>query len=499
MFNSVLASILESFGISAFAKDKDGKSVITKEQEKELKDKWGDKFVAHFKKELAAYEVDGKKADGEIVQEEKIILSQDGAKLAEELKQAQALAKKLKEEKNALAQQVAKLEKEEIDDNGVAVTGEAEDMKKAFKPDMAFAHNQYLEFAFSGKPGAAYTGDSTIDTSELKKEFGKYVSNERIEIIKGLTGKTESTQYMSTIMTDKVEVRAQQAAIDSVLQQFTPYWTPKGKSKFTPLTIRNFKCKINVPIIPSNVMEAIIGYLYDEDLEPKDMPVVKYILYQLVFPKLDEEREMALAIGEFKETDASKDGDDATDANEVMDGYLTQLRRHKSEGKLPITWLLDGEELNDAVLVEQIEKAVDQVKPLYKKKTMYIHADPELITRYGKAYRKQYPWLKNEDGEKIKVDFSKFTFAPLEGMRGTGAFFITPKENFKHLRSKDPQSTKVWMQGENYTVKIFGEWWEATGFWIAEAIFAYLPPEGGESGSAASQSIESSGSDQGGI
>jgi hypothetical protein len=74
----------------------------------------------------------------------------------------------------------------------------------------------------------------------------------------------------------------------------------------------------------------------------------------------------------------------------------------------------------------------------------------------------------------------------LEGMRGTGVFFITPKENFKHLRSKDPQSAKVWMQGENYDVKIFAEWWEATGFWLAEAIFAYLPPAEEASVSSAS-------------
>ena len=120
---------------------------------------------------------------------------------------------------------------------------------------------------------------------------------------------------------------------------------------------------------------------------------------------------------------------------------------------------------------------MSEVKPLYRKKTMFIHADPDLVIRYSKAYREKYPWLKNEDGEKIKVDFSRFTFAPLEGMRGTGAFFITPKENFKHLRSRDPQSAKVWMQGENYDVKIFAEWWEAVGFWLAEAIFAYLPPE----------------------
>jgi len=231
-------------------------------------------------------------------------------------------------------------------------------------------------------------------------------------------------------------------------------------------------------------MEDILGYLYDENLKPEDMPVVKYILYQLIFPKLDEEREIALAIGEFKETTATQDGDAATDANDVMDGYVTQLKKFKAAGNTDITWLLDGVKLEDAKLVEQIDKAVDQVAPLYKRKTMSIHADPELITRYSKAYRKLYPWLKNEDGEKVKVDFSRFSFVPLEGMRGTGVFFITPKENFKHLRSKDPQHTKVWMQGENYDVKIFAEWWEAVGFWLAEAIFAYLPPEEAEGSSA---------------
>jgi len=48
---------------------------------------------------------------------------------------------------------------------------------------------------------------------------------------------------MSTIATDKVEVRAQQAAIDSVLQQFTPHWTPKGKLNLLrlPLRISNVK------------------------------------------------------------------------------------------------------------------------------------------------------------------------------------------------------------------------------------------------------------------
>lgn len=489
MFEKVIGAVLGFFSISAFAKDKDGKSTMSKEQETELEGKYGKKFVEEFKKDLAEYEKDGKSAEGAVTEEVKAEMEAEKEKNTKELKEAKEKIAKLEGEKTAFEAKIAKLEKEEVPDTGTKVEGGGTDMSKKFKPDMALEHNKYLDHIFSGKPGAAYSGESTINTEELKKEFGKYVSGEKIEIIKGLMSKTESTQYMSTIMTDKVEVRAQQAMIDSVLQQFVPHWTPKGKSTFTPLVIKNFKCKINVAIVPSDIMEDILGYLYDENLKPEDMPVVKYIINQLIFPKLDEEREIALALGKFVESQATDDGDAATDANEVMDGYVTQLMALRAANNKVVTWLLDGETLNDATLVDQIDKAVDQVKPLYKKKAMFIHADPDIVTRYGKAYRKKYPWLKNEDGEKVKVDFSRFTFAPLEGMRGTGAFFITPKENFKHLISKDPQSTKIWMQGENYKVKIFAEWWEAVGFWLAEAIFAYIPPT--EGGSSANISADS--------
>ena len=126
-------------------------------------------------------------------------------------------------------------------------------------------------------------------------------------------------------------------------------------------------------------------------------------------------------------------------------------------------------------LVADIESAVDEVSPKYKNKHLTIHADPDLILKYSRAYRDKYPNTKNEDGQKVKVDYTNFTFAGLEGMRGTGAFFITPKENFKHIMSRDPKNQKLRMATQDYEAKIYGEWREGCGFWIAEAIFAYLP------------------------
>ena len=480
MFAKVMSVVLSFLGISAFAKDESGKSILLDAQREQLKQKYGEKFLESFEKDLKEFEKDGNSAESAVTAEVRASLEAERDENARLLAEARTKLKNLEKEKAQFEAaikekdaQIAKMGKVEEPANGQTVQAQSGQNMPKFKPDMSMMHNQYLDAAFKG---AAYSGNDTIDTTELQKEFGKYVSSERLQILQDLLGKTESIQYMSTIVTDKTEVRAVQSAIDSVLQAFVPKWTPKGKSEFTPLTIKNYKCKINVSITPSDIMEDILGYLYDENLDPKDMPVVKYIIYQLIIPKLDEEREIALAVGKYKENTATQDGDPAGEANEVMDGYVTQLKALKEASNDRITWLLDGETLTDDTLIDQIDKAVNEVKPLYKRKTMYIHADPELVTRYSKAYRKKYPWLKNEDGEKVKVDFSNFTFAPLEGMRGTGVFFITPKENFKHLQSKNPQNTKIRMETYHYDVHVMAEWWEGVGFWLAEAIFAYIPP-----------------------
>ena len=481
MFAKVMSVVLSFLGISAFAKDKEGKSFLLPEQEKMLKDKYGDKFLESFKKDLADFERDGAAAETAVTEEVTAQLQAeqaDNAKLLARIKALEEAERKFKADIEAKDKEIEKLSKEPGNGAGEVRTEETgqEQMAHRFKPDMSLAHNQWLDAAFKG---AAYSGNTTIDTTELQREFGKYVSSERLQILRDLMGTTESIRYMSTIVTDKTEVRAMQSAIDSVLQQFVPYWTPKSKSTFTPLTIKNFKCKINVQIKPSDIMEDILGYLYDENLDPKDMPIVRYILYQLIFPKLAEEREQALAVGVYKENSVSQDGGTASAALDCMDGYVTQLKALKTAENDKVTWLLDGTALSTdgETLLSQIDQAVDQVKPLYRNKTMFVHADPDLVIKYSRAYREKYPWLKNQDGEKVKIDFTNFTFAPLEGMRGTGVFFITPKENFKHLMSKDPQRTSIRMETNHYNVDIMAEWWEACGFWLAEAIFAYIPPE----------------------
>lgn len=487
-FKMVAGWVMSVLGIQNFAKDNDGKLFLTPEQEQQLSEKYGQVFVNGFKADMAKYQDEQLEP---LTAQERLEL--DASR--QETARLKAQIETMKQAESDFKATIAKLEKQAADPQGEKVTvSEFEKQAIAAGVDLSLKHNRYLVDYMQGKVQAAYSGDSTIDTQELKKEFGKYVASNRLEILKGLFGQTESTQYMSTIITDKTEVRANQASIiGSVLQQFVPVWTPSGKAKFTPLTIKNFKCKINVPIIPSDIMEDILGYMYDEQASQlQSMPVVRYILFQLIFPKLDEERELALAQGEYVENEPDGNGDyTASSPMETMDGYLTQITKkfvadyeQADVTKLSgIRWLqkgvqIDPAEKNVRTVIDAAVKEVADKYPLYAKKAMKVHIDPVLADAYRREYLEEYKWLKNQDGtHKNDIDFSNFTFAECEGMRGTGCFFITPKENFKHLMSHNPQNVTLRFQEQDYMVKVFGEWWEGVGFWMAEALFAYVSPE----------------------
>ncbi len=483
-FKDILAGVLSTLGIKSFAKDDKGNSILSADQKTKLTEKWGDKFVAEFAQQLSAsQEEKGAIAETELqvamagLQAKNKANAEELKELKDKLAAADLKEKKLQASITEKDGQITKLSKEPGSDDGKEVTGENKKNmgKTQFKPDMSIEMNQFYNDKYYGKASGEYSGNTTIDTQKLQTEFGKYVNSEKLEVIQRMLIKTTSTALMSTIMTEKTEVRAITGEIKSVLQQFIPHWTPKSKATFTPLTIKNFKCKINQSIIPSDIMEQILGYLYDENLKPEDMPIVKYILFQLVFPKLDEDRETALATGYYKENKVDENGKySASDATSALDGYLTILSREKLNADTAVNFFDPKATITQDNILDVFDAYADSIKPVYQGSGLPVSIDPNLLLMYQRAYRKKYPNTKNEDGAKTSIDFTKFNFEPVEGMRGTGCFFATPKENWKHLMSQDPQSAKVWMATVDYEARIYAEYWEATGFWLADAIFAYI-------------------------
>ena len=419
MFKQVLAVVLSVLGISALEK-KDGKSTLTEEQRTTLTGKYGDKFVEQFLKDLAAFEENGQEISGKEIEDIQAQLNEkqkDYDRMKADFEKYKRESAAREENLNALINKLS----EDPETDLKAEKTETAQMKPTFKLDMNMLHNKVLDNAVNGDGLMALAGN-TIETEDLKTEFGKYVSDRRYEIITLLFGKLQCTQYMTTKMTDKTEWQAVQSVISDLIQKFTPYWTPSGKVKFTPIVIKNRKHKINYPLKPAEIMEDVIAYLYDEGLQPKDMPIVKYCIEVLLKPKVEEERDEQLAVGVFDESKNKNknDGDDG-DLHGSLDGYITILKQlHDKEQN--IIRLLPGVNLTRQNIYDQFDNIYQQIPKKYRTKKLPIFIDPDLLNLYELARDDKFPNSKNEDENKKRLQHTNFTFVPLDGMTGTGAF-----------------------------------------------------------------------------
>lgn len=485
-FKNVLSAVLSILGINALEK-KDGKSLLTEEQRVTLEGKYGNKFVEQFEKDLQAFEKEGGDASGEDVVDLKNKLEEEQRKYNSLKEKYDSLKTSSEEKESNLNGLIETLCGSSEEDLHLEETSSAK--KTKFALNMNFLHNKVLDNVANGDGLQAMAAD-TIVTNELETEFGKYVSDTRYEIITLLFGKLQATQYMTTKMTEKTEWQAIQSHITNLMQKFTPYWTPSGQSKFTPIVIKNRKHKINVPVKPAEVMENVIAYLYDEGVEPKDMPIVRYIIEVLLKPKIEEERDEQIAIGVYDETkNKNKKDGDAGDEGGSMDGYVTVLKSLHGDTDCKMIRLLKDVKLTRANIYNQFDEIYKQIPQKYRTKKLPIFIDPDLLNLYDLARDDKFPTSKNEDEGKRRLQHTNFEFIALDGMVGTGCFFITPKENFIHLLSKNKGATKIFMQSENYDVKIFAEWWEATGFAIEELLFGYVPPVEAGSGSGTGEGV----------
>jgi len=542
MFEKLKAVALKFLGREDFEHDESGKVVLTEEEKEKLTSLGGEEFTQKFELALEnelneetakqrasdafdAFRADNERKIRELAAKHEEDMKALGAQLeseviarknAEEMAEAIALEKKVAEEKivqltekvEVLSMLPEKGNPEEVIASKDAIVSEPWHGKKA---NRKYFHNEMAFDQMNGNPAKAILartnnafsfGDikaagGTIDTSELAEEFGDYMSqfNIKLEIMKLLTQPTESQQFMTTKMAIK-SWKASKSHITSVVQQFVAKWTPLGASSFTPIEIENRRHKVNLPITPDDITDGWLSYMYNEEVTPDKMPITRYIIEELLRPRIEEDIELKLiATGVYEELGEVTEGQAGQATGKSMDGYLTILKDIKADPENKANfyeldeeaeWYNGGlvDETNVLEVIEDYTKWVKNTAPKYHAQGMNLLIDPEIHEMFQFAYRDAFPLTKNADGVRTGPDFSKLTFAPLEAMRGSGMWFCTPKENFVRLvhMNEAAGATRIFLQVQNYDVKVFAEFWLACGFALQELIFAYVPEsEGGES------------------
>lgn len=473
--------VLAFLKVDAFAK-KDGKSVISEEQKKQLTEEYGEQFVAKFEGDLAKYEATG---------EDPL-----RARLDERFKNLESLVNTQKDEITKLSQKNTDLEGKvkklsdtpEAEPAAEFVTGDNGKRKLKFNINRNLAHNKMAAAYLAGDTRVLAAGE-TIDVDSVVTEFGDLVNYVKLDMIGQIFQGFETAQYLTWKRAIK-SWKATRSLITSVVQQFVPKFTPLGDTTFTPLEIPCRRMKINVLITPADVEDWIFS-MYDESKDLDQHPVTVYIVDKLIVPKAWEDLDDIIANGEFEELDWSTvtEGDQGQDPRKSIDGFMTILKQQKALGTGSSMNHIDLEGITTDNIVDKVNQFVDAIDKKYKKKTMPVFIDPTLY----RMYKRKYKDLFGAGSEKADnpnyggdvIDYSRNRLVPMYNMTDTGALFTTPPENFIGLRhTNEPGATRLILRKYDYDIHCLGEFHLGVGFAIAEAVFYYLPATDSASGSA---------------
>ena len=311
----------------------------------------------------------------------------------------------------------------------------------------------------------------TISVDELKAAFGTYIGTNQKDILRLLTQPTYSETFMTTKQSQDLVYRASKAVISDLVQGFQEGWTPKGKAAFTPVEIMQRRHKIDLTFYPDEIMDSWLGFMGDESIDRKVWPISKYIIEQLIIPKVADNRELAL-IGKGTYIPPVEGTPQAL--GHSMDGFVTILKHKHTVGGSHINFINLAPLTVDNVF-DELESFGDQVGDFYKDMAMNIFLSRKWFAAYHKKRRDLHGTDTNYDGMKTMLEGTNLTLTPLPSMAGEDMLFTTPKENFIRLMNRNNGASNISIESVDRQIKVFADWYESVGFGIEEAVFASIP------------------------
>lgn len=449
--------IARLLGKEELAVDDNGKPVLSQDEKTKILNLYGDGFLKKFEEmSFASADADSTHElfDAALAHAQEVVRNEKDAIIAE---LRTTITQLTDEPENAPA--------------ATAVTTTATH-RPEFRANMTLGHN---------KAAAAYLANgvlaesTTIDVADLKQELGAYSSQgNNLDMLNELYQSFTTSKELEwkRAVTEYKAVSAK--SLSNVVQQFKKEWNAKGGGKFTLLTVKNYRHKVDFPIDPVDVGESWLFHLYDESKTPDQMPITRYIVSHILMPQIGEDLELVMT-GKAKYVE----GSDETSA--TMNGIETQLAEALASGGTGIqffknaTNLLEGDD--DAVL-DAIDDFVASVAPLYRNKQMPVYLSADLYLKYKRAYKNKWgagSGTENTQFGSDRVDFSNFYLKVLDCLTGSPIFFSTPRGNFVGLKHKNPPQFITDIQRHDREVRFYLEFWYGVGFLIGEAVFAYVP------------------------
>lgn len=212
--------------------------------------------------------------------------------------------------------------------------------------------------------------------------------------------------------------------------QFYPYVADQRGDGSTAINFETLEIYFGSMIhdfVPNDYIQTLLG----EHADKLGMGQSKSEMAKLVLGSIMESagEKLALAIPVAKR---NASGNTTLD---LFNGFATLIASAITEGKVSVA---NGNlvQLTDAItennVVDVIKKLEYGLDTRLRRQERFLFCDPAIVDLYNEGYLLTHPAVPyNEKFEQNYVEGSnrKMTFAPLDGLAGTGVMFIAPKKN----------------------------------------------------------------------
>lgn len=255
------------------------------------------------------------------------------------------------------------------------------------------------------------------------------------------------------------------ALITNVVQGFAPVWNDMGAVQIDHKILKNYRHKVNFGFTPDDIESTYWAYLYEENKKPEDMPITKYVVEQLLMPKvIDDIAELSIN-GVYDASDLGTFGKAMNGLDNVLNTMLAGVPgTDHTPFKMPLT------ALTDANIVDQVTEYEKQIPSKLKGKIKRIFMSESNKERYKLQFQEQFA-QNNYSGDSLKTYLGNREIVGLPGWDSDTIFSTIEGNMVRLLDIFDGKPAVTDVQKADYVVKYFMEFWKGYDFLVNELVF----------------------------
>lgn len=309
--------------------------------------------------------------------------------------------------------------------------------------------------------------NETILIDDVVKELNTFLKHNPT-LISASVNRANITLDAHTSPLTKVKGKYPQGhtLLTNVVQGFAAEWNELGKLQIEHKILKDYHQKVNLPIIPSEILSSYFAELYAEDKKPEDMPISKWIIDNELLPKVIDNLDYLSVNGEYDATKLDEFGYSMNGVKKLIEDMVdgTPGTDH-TPFLIPLTTLTDDNVVDQFTAFERAFPSKFKKKGVIKK----IFAGENTVERYILDYEEKFGQNKFQ-GDTLKTRLGKREIVAIPGLE-TDLIFATTENNFKRLIDvfDVPRITDI--QKQDYKIKIFMEFWRGYDFLINEMVF----------------------------